>query len=71
MKLFHEMHDKKICPNVGTHSAVHLLMVSARQGGQCSALIDGFSKAGRLEEAKKLFHEKLDENICPHVVTYS
>ena len=36
-----------------------------------SALIDGFSNAGRLEEAKKLFHEKLDENICPHVVTYS
>ena len=55
MKLFHEMHDKKICPNVITHSA----------------LIDGFSKAGRLEEAKNLFHEKLDENICPHVVTYS
>jgi len=34
-------------------------------------LIDGFCKRGKLEEARKLFHEMPNINMCPNVVTYN
>ena len=41
MKLFHEMSNRNICPDVVTYSA----------------LIDGLCKEGKLHEASKLLHD--------------
>ena len=54
-KLFYEISDRNICPNVVTYSA----------------LINGLCKEGKLQEASKLFYEMSHINICPSVVTYN
>jgi len=47
--------QRNMCPNAVT----------------CKALINGFCKVGKLEEAMKLFYERPNRNTSPNVVTYN
>ncbi|KAK2638664.1 hypothetical protein Ddye_026459 [Dipteronia dyeriana] len=54
-KLFEEMEKRGVRPNCVTYSA----------------LIDGYSKKGNLDEAKLLFEEMEKKGLRPNIITYS